>query len=102
MEPAKDQHLVNELYSVSNQAAGMKRHEPATSGRQYSQTTYPREGELLANVAPHEESRVKTRDPRPKKLKSWDKEHGAQSAEARSKLKAGAVDPSVPSRWPTV
>ncbi|KXH46743.1 hypothetical protein CSIM01_06808 [Colletotrichum simmondsii] len=35
---------------------------------------------------------VKTQDPRPKK--SWDKEHGAQSAEARSKLKAGAVDPS--------
>ncbi|KAK1488919.1 hypothetical protein CTAM01_11400, partial [Colletotrichum tamarilloi] len=70
--------------------------------RCYHQTTYPREGELLANVAPHEESRVKTQDPRPKKLKSWEKEHGAQSAEARSKLKAGAVDPSVPSRWPTV
>ncbi|UQC91089.1 uncharacterized protein CLUP02_16623 [Colletotrichum lupini] len=46
--------------------------------------------------------RVKSQDSRPKKLKSWDKEHGAQSAEARSKLKAGAVDPSVPSRWPTV
>lgn len=54
MEPQKDQHLVNELYSVSNQAAGMKRHEPATSGRQHSQAANPREGELLGNVAPHE------------------------------------------------
>ncbi|KAK1546130.1 hypothetical protein CPAR01_00097 [Colletotrichum paranaense] len=42
----------------------------------------------------HTPRRVKAQDPRPKKLKSWDKEHGAQSAEARSKLKAGAVDPS--------
>ncbi|KAK1675776.1 hypothetical protein BDP55DRAFT_663680 [Colletotrichum godetiae] len=56
----KDQHLVNELYTVSNQAAGMKRHEPATSGRQHSQT------------------------PTREKGHSWETEHLANSQDSRA------------------